>query len=125
MAGTMPLRNALQYPCETILSGPAASTMGAKAITGQNTNAVVLDIGGTTTDISLLLDGHPYMLHEAPASMENIPILRPYPPAPCRWEADSPVCFEPQKRGIYSSDQKGTGCLFWRRMSYRYRYLQL
>jgi len=57
--GTMSLLNSGLYPCETIFSGPAASTMGAIALAASNTTAVVLDIGGTTTDISLLLDGQP------------------------------------------------------------------
>jgi N-methylhydantoinase A len=57
--GTMPLDVARSNPCETIFSGPAASTMGAVALTMTANNAVVLDIGGTTTDISLLIDGVP------------------------------------------------------------------
>lgn len=57
--GTMSLKKSIHYPCETIFSGPAASTMGAVALAGKGSTAVVLDIGGTTTDISLLLDGQP------------------------------------------------------------------
>lgn len=57
--GTMPLHISRKNPCETIFSGPAASTMGAVALTMTNKNAVVVDIGGTTTDISLLIDGVP------------------------------------------------------------------
>lgn len=57
--GTMSLANSVKYPCETIFSGPAASTMGAMALADRGKTAVVLDIGGTTTDISLLLDGQP------------------------------------------------------------------
>lgn len=57
--GTMSLKNSVNYPCETMFSGPAASTMGAVAMGGREATAVVLDIGGTTTDISLLLDGQP------------------------------------------------------------------
>ena len=40
---------ALLRPIETILSGPAASLVGARHLTGLD-NAVVSDIGGTTTD---------------------------------------------------------------------------
>ncbi|WP_275434001.1 hydantoinase/oxoprolinase family protein, partial [Serratia marcescens] len=36
-------------PIETILSGPAASLVGARHMTGLD-NAIVSDIGGTTTD---------------------------------------------------------------------------
>jgi N-methylhydantoinase A/oxoprolinase/acetone carboxylase beta subunit len=45
-------------PIETILSGPAASIAGASWLTGE-TDALVSDIGGTTTDICLLRGGKP------------------------------------------------------------------
>ncbi|MCE5313734.1 DUF1638 domain-containing protein [bacterium] len=43
-------------PVETILSGPAASVSGARIITGLN-NALVLDVGGTTTDCAIIENG--------------------------------------------------------------------
>lgn len=45
-------------PIETILSGPAASLVGARWLTGIDTG-LVSDIGGTTTDIAVLRDGRP------------------------------------------------------------------
>ncbi|WEX88678.1 hydantoinase/oxoprolinase family protein [Sinorhizobium garamanticum] len=45
-------------PIETILSGPAASLVGARHLTGLE-NAVVSDIGGTTTDVAVLEKGRP------------------------------------------------------------------
>ena len=45
-------------PIETILSGPAASIVGARWLTGI-THALVSDIGGTTTDVAILKDGRP------------------------------------------------------------------
>lgn len=57
--GTMPLHLSRGKPCETVFSGPAASTMGAVALVMNPRNTVVLDIGGTTSDISLLIDGNP------------------------------------------------------------------
>lgn len=45
-------------PIETILSGPAASLVGARHLTGLD-NAVVSDIGGTTTDVAVLDNGRP------------------------------------------------------------------
>jgi N-methylhydantoinase A/oxoprolinase/acetone carboxylase beta subunit len=47
-----------ERPIETILSGPAASIVGARWLTGE-ADALVSDIGGTTTDIALLRDGLP------------------------------------------------------------------
>ena len=45
-------------PVETILSGPASSITGARALTAVS-NAAVVDMGGTTTDIGLLRKGIP------------------------------------------------------------------
>ena len=45
-------------PVETILSGPAASLVGASHLTGER-DALVSDIGGTTTDYALLVGGRP------------------------------------------------------------------
>eukprot|EP01132_Coremiostelium_polycephalum_P008917 gene8917-10931_t len=45
-------------PIETILSGPAASLVGARHMTGLD-NAIVSDIGGTTTDVAVLDNGRP------------------------------------------------------------------
>ncbi|MCB1406747.1 MAG: hydantoinase/oxoprolinase family protein [Rhodobacteraceae bacterium] len=47
-----------ERPIETILSGPAASIAGASWLTGLK-DALVSDIGGTTTDVCLLRDGKP------------------------------------------------------------------
>lgn len=49
---------ARERPIETILSGPAASIVGAKWMTGAE-HALVSDIGGTTTDVALLRGGRP------------------------------------------------------------------
>ncbi len=47
-------------PVETILSGPAASLSGAAHLVGHQ-DALVADIGGTTTDIAILEDGYPQL----------------------------------------------------------------
>ncbi len=47
-----------ERPIETILSGPAASIVGARWLTGA-ADALVSDIGGTTTDVALLRNGLP------------------------------------------------------------------
>ncbi len=43
-------------PIETILSGPAASVSGARILTGLD-DALVMDVGGTTTDCAILQNG--------------------------------------------------------------------
>ncbi len=57
--GTMPLEVSVKYPCETVFSGPAASAMGAYALTMDQKTSVVVDIGGTTSDMALILEGKP------------------------------------------------------------------
>lgn len=54
----MSAEQARERPIETILSGPAASIVGASWLTGAE-NALVSDIGGTTTDVALIRDGKP------------------------------------------------------------------
>lgn len=49
---------AMLRPVETVLSGPAASVVGAFHLTGRS-EAFVADIGGTTTDIAYISDGRP------------------------------------------------------------------
>ena len=50
--------SALRRPVNTVLSGPAASVLGACALSGLQ-NAVVADMGGTTTDIAVVRNGLP------------------------------------------------------------------
>ena len=47
---------ALARPVETVLSGPAASMVGGRHLAGVE-NALVVDMGGTTTDIAVLDQG--------------------------------------------------------------------
>lgn len=49
---------ARERPIETILSGPAASIVGARWLTRAD-DALVSDIGGTTTDVAVLRGGRP------------------------------------------------------------------
>lgn len=51
---------ALEYPIETILSGPAASVVGSLYLSGKQDTCVV-DMGGTTTDIALVQGGKPIL----------------------------------------------------------------
>lgn len=52
----MSTATALERPVETVLSGPAASVAGARRLTGC-TDALVTDVGGTTTDTASIVGG--------------------------------------------------------------------
>jgi len=54
---------ALEYPVETVLSGPAASVVGAGFLSGL-TDFEVADMGGTTTDVAIVADGRPVVRAE-------------------------------------------------------------
>jgi len=53
----MPYTEAARKPVETILSGPAASTIGGRFLSGLDA-ALVVDVGGTTTDMALIEHGN-------------------------------------------------------------------
>jgi N-methylhydantoinase A/oxoprolinase/acetone carboxylase beta subunit len=59
--GTLPLDKSVNTPVETVFSGPAASIMGVMALMPSNQTSVVVDIGGTTTDLALILSGKPLL----------------------------------------------------------------
>jgi len=52
------LANAIEKPIGTVLSGPAASVIGACQLSGLD-NAIIADMGGTTTDIAVVSNGQP------------------------------------------------------------------
>lgn len=54
---------ALEYPVETVLSGPAASVVGAAFLSGLSDFAVS-DMGGTTTDVAIVVGGRPVVRDE-------------------------------------------------------------
>ena len=54
---------AMERPIDTIMSGPASSLTGAMNVPGV-TDAMVIDIGGTTTDIGMIQNGFVHTLDE-------------------------------------------------------------
>jgi N-methylhydantoinase A len=72
--GAMTAALAQDQPVNLILSGPAGGVVGAAgfaAITGEP-NLVTIDMGGTSLDASLIVDGQP-VLHQG-AQFEGLPI---------------------------------------------------
>lgn len=50
-------------PVETLLCGPAASVMGGIELTGEE-DCLIVDMGGTTTDIAIVKDAVPVKAHD-------------------------------------------------------------
>jgi N-methylhydantoinase A/oxoprolinase/acetone carboxylase beta subunit len=59
--GNMKFDVSIDCPGQTILSGPAASVMGALPYASKISESLVLDIGGTTTDMAILINGVPLL----------------------------------------------------------------
>jgi N-methylhydantoinase A len=59
--GTMSFEASIDVPGQTILSGPAASVMGALPFASEAGDTLVLDIGGTTTDMAVLVGRVPLL----------------------------------------------------------------
>ncbi|HHY93932.1 MAG TPA: hydantoinase/oxoprolinase family protein, partial [Firmicutes bacterium] len=59
----MRLQTAVARPIDTVASGPAASALGAAFLAHRST-ALVVDVGGTTSDITLVVDGSPRLSPE-------------------------------------------------------------
>ena len=57
--GVMSISSTIQTPVQTALSGPSAGVMGAVYVAGIAgfTNIITYDMGGTSTDVSLVKDG--------------------------------------------------------------------
>ncbi len=59
--GTMNFESSMNFPAQTILSGPAASVMGSLAFAFDDEDSLVMDIGGTTTDMAVLVNYVPVL----------------------------------------------------------------
>jgi N-methylhydantoinase A/oxoprolinase/acetone carboxylase beta subunit len=59
--GNMKFASSVELPSQTILSGPAASVMGAVALGSEDQDTLVMDIGGTTTDMAVLVQRSPVL----------------------------------------------------------------
>ena len=59
--GNMKFESSVDFPVQTIQSGPAASVMGAVALCPEKEDTLVMDIGGTTTDMAILIDRAPLL----------------------------------------------------------------
>lgn len=75
--GLMSVRSVRAFPVRTCLSGPAAGVVGAAEV-GRAAgfgNLVTFDVGGTSTDVSLVVDGRP--LFSSLRSIADYPVKTP------------------------------------------------
>src|SRR5713226_1835384 len=75
--GAMTVASATEQPVHSVLSGPAGGVIGARSLSQLigHANLITLDMGGTSLDASLVVDGQITIEHEA--SFEGLPISIP------------------------------------------------
>jgi N-methylhydantoinase A len=75
--GIVTAESARELTLQTLLSGPVGGTMGGVALARLlgRPNLVCVDMGGTSFDVSLVVDGEPDVSSEA--ELEGFPILMP------------------------------------------------
>ncbi|QQA43574.1 hydantoinase/oxoprolinase family protein [Pelagovum pacificum] len=72
--GAMTADAAASKPLQTLLSGPVGGTIGGRALAAQTgrDNLICVDMGGTSFDASLIVDGLPSSSNET--SLEGLPV---------------------------------------------------
>ena len=75
--GAMTVASAKEQPVHLVLSGPAGGVIGASALSSLvgAQNLITLDMGGTSLDASLIVDGHAQVDNDA--AFEHLPISLP------------------------------------------------
>ncbi|HEY2276403.1 MAG TPA: hydantoinase/oxoprolinase family protein [Steroidobacteraceae bacterium] len=84
---------ALEYPVETVLSGPAASVVGAGFLSGLS-DFVVADMGGTTTDVAIVRGGRPVVRGEGAVIGGWRTMVEAIDVHTCGLGGDSEVCLD-------------------------------
>jgi N-methylhydantoinase A/oxoprolinase/acetone carboxylase beta subunit len=88
---------ALEYPVETVLSGPAASVVGAGFLSGLS-DFVVSDMGGTTTDVAIVRGGRPQVREEGAVVGGWRTMVEAIDVHTCGLGGDSEVGFDRERR---------------------------
>lgn len=75
--GVMTSKIAKTKPIQTLLSGPVGGTMGGLSLGAsiEEENLICVDMGGTSFDVSMVINGEPDVASEA--NIEKFPILSP------------------------------------------------
>ncbi len=73
--GIVTAQSARRVSLQTLLSGPVGGTMGGVALARmlERPNLICIDMGGTSFDVSLVVDGAPDV--DSEASLEGLPLL--------------------------------------------------
>lgn len=92
--GTMTIVGARMFPVESIFSGPAASVMGIISLCDIREDAIVMDVGGTTTDIGVFASGVPLIEPENVSLKQRPTLVRAMKVKSIGLGGDSMVCLQ-------------------------------
>ena len=75
--GVIRAKTAIEQPVQTLLSGPVGGTIGGVTLSKilKRKNLICVDMGGTSFDMSLIVNGKPYITNET--ELEYLPLLIP------------------------------------------------
>ncbi len=76
--GIIKSKTAISKPINTLLSGPVGGTIGGEALSKnlKKPNLICVDMGGTSFDMSLIINGKPNITNET--VRESLPLLIPF-----------------------------------------------
>ena len=106
--GSLPLERMKASPVETAFTGPAASVLGMAALRSMpETMTVALDMGGTTTDISLWQHGVPMMARGGAMIREYPSAVRSFEVSSVGIGGESAVAFDENRQLQVGPDRLG------------------
>lgn len=100
--GAIPFAVSAREPVQSILSGPAASVMGALALWAgaRDGCSLLLDMGGTTTDMALFLNGSPVVDRDGMSILGSRTLVRSLASVSIPVGGDSLLCQSRDPDGI-------------------------
>ncbi len=101
--GTTALSWSKDRPVESVLAGPAASVMGVSALCDVSEDGIILDIGGTTTDIALLAKGMPVAEGEGMEINSRPTLVRSLKIRSIAVGGDAAICLTPAGKIVVKS----------------------
>ena len=75
--GVIRAKSAIEQPVKTLLSGPVGGTIGGVSLSNKikRANLICVDMGGTSFDMSLIVEGKPTVTNET--EQQHLPLLIP------------------------------------------------
>lgn len=92
--GAMTVAEAQKSPVKILAAGPAAGILGLWAMADLSGDALMIDIGGTSTDLAVMADGRPLMTAEGLAICGRPTLVRAFLSSSIALGGDSALTFD-------------------------------